>query len=305
MNGRVPVLKSGFTLLEVILAMSLSIILLSALYAVLKLHLTYAQKAPQQVRRTLEARAIVDRIARDIRAVLPPSTMPQSSSGSRNAGSAASSGATSAVGDSASSSMAESTSGSTSLGTSDAYKAAHGVLGGTDWLQLYLASSSPNLDDLEMAASSGSVAQVSNIVRVSYMLTVLTTRQDAKGRTQRLALTRSEVASVGAERLDSSADDGDVRATTTYLGDDLAYVQFQYWDDFTASWLDNWGIDTPIAPPRAIRILVSLQDPDEYVATQLGVSGAQSTWEPTFQLVVPIATWVPESESDAASSGGM
>src|SRR5262245_22495134 len=82
----------AFTLLEVILAMSLSIVLLAALYTVLKLHLTYAQKAPQLVERSLKARAIVDRIGRDIRAVVAPSPAPQGSSGSSATGSRTSSG---------------------------------------------------------------------------------------------------------------------------------------------------------------------------------------------------------------------
>jgi hypothetical protein len=179
------------------------------------------------------------------------------------------------------------------------------VLGGTDWLQLYVGRGSSNLDDMEQASWNGSVAQTSDVVRVAYALTLLTTRQDSKGRTQRLALTRSEVASIGAERLDTSADETDVQATTSYLGDDIAHIQFQYWDDYSAQWLDSWGVDVPIAAPRAIKVLVSLQDPDEYLETQLGLSGGQSTWEPSFQVVIPIATWVPDSDSSSLSSGGM
>jgi hypothetical protein len=295
--------RPGFTLLEVILATSLSIVLLAALYAVLKLHLTYAQKAPQQVERTLEARAIVDIIAKDIRAVIPPLAMP-SESGASAAGASASSGG-------AASGASESTTNTTqtsSLGSStdpNSYRAAYGVLGGTDWLQLYVGRGSSNLDDMEQASWNGSVAQTSDVVRVAYALTLLTTRQDSKGRTQRLALTRSEVASIGAERLDTSADETDVQATTSYLGDDIAHIQFQYWDDYSAQWLDSWGVDVPIAAPRAIKVLVSLQDPDEYLETQLGLSGGQSTWEPSFQVVIPIATWVPDSDSSSLSSAGM
>jgi type II secretory pathway pseudopilin PulG len=318
--------RLGFTLLEVILAMGLSIVLLSALYAVLKLHLTYAQKAPAQVEKTLQARAIVDIIARDIRAVVPRNVVPKSSSspsttstpsstttgatGSTGAGGTNGAGTTTPSSSTPSSSTPSSSTPSTtstpdtsSSSTPDAYTEAYGVIGGTDWLQLYVADAYSGLDDSEVAALSGSVAQSSNVVRVSYALTVLSTRQDSKGRTQRLALTRSEVAAVGAERLDSSSDDSDIRATTTYLSDDIAQVQFQYWDDTTYSWVDSWGVDTPIAPPRAIKILVSLQDPDEYLETQLGLSGGQSTWEPMFQLVVPITTWSPEDSS--SSSEGM
>jgi type II secretory pathway component PulJ len=297
--------RSAFTLLEIILAMSLSVLLLAALYTVLKLHLSYAQKAPHQVQKTLQARAIVDRIARDVRALVPPATAPESSGSSSSAAAGSTSNAASSGSAGASTSGSSNTETAADSGSSaspDAYRAAYGLLGGTDWLQLYIGENYASLDDSELTASSGSVAQTSNILRVSYVLTVLSTRQDAKGRTQRLALTRSEVASIGAERMDYSSDDSDIRATTTYLSDDLAQVQFQYWDDTTMTWLDSWGVDVPIAPPRAIKVLVSLQDPDEYAQMQLGLSGTQSTWEPTFQLVIPVPTWVPESESGAGSA---
>jgi prepilin-type N-terminal cleavage/methylation domain-containing protein len=312
MPCRSAVRRHAFTLLEVLLAISLSLVLLTALYSALKLHLTFAQRGPEQVRNSQRARAIVERIARDVRAVIPPAAKAQSTgtSTSGTGSTGASSGSTTNSTDGSTASTTGTTNTSTDGTTSststegtttgtDAYVAAYGVLGGTDWLQLYIANYLPNLDDAELAASTGSVAQISNVVRVTYALTVLTTSADSKGRTQRLALYRSEVASVGAERLDSASDDSDIRATTTYLADDLAYVQFQYWDDLTATWLDSWGVDTPIAPPRAIKVFISLQKPEEYLESSLGMSGGLSTWEPNFQLVIPIATWDPDAESSS------
>jgi type II secretory pathway component PulJ len=308
-----PARRTAFTLLEVLLSISLSLVLLAALYTALKLHLTFAQRGPEQVRDSQRARAIVERIARDVRAVIPPAAQVQStttsSSASGSTGTSSGSTTNSAAGQTPTTGTTNSTSGATG-GTSstdgttaatDPYVAAYGVLGGTDWLQLYIANYLPNLDDAELAASTGAVAQISNVVRVTYALTVLTTAADSKGRTQRLALFRSEVASVGAERLDSVSDDSDMRATTTYLADDMAYIQFQYWDDLTGTWLDSWGVDAPIAPPRAIKVLISLQKPDEYLESQLGMGGG-STWEPNFQLVIPIATWSPDSESSLSES---
>ena len=178
------------------------------------------------------------------------------------------------------------------------------MLGGTDWLQLYVADYKPNQDDAELSALGGAVARAANVVRVSYAATYLITRADAKGRTQRLSLARTEVAAVAAEHFDAGSDDSDFRAATDFFGDDLALVQFQYWDDLTATWLDSWGVDTPIAPPRAIKITISLQPPDEFIETQLGLSGGQSTWQPTYTMVVPIASWVPDSDSSGGTETG-
>ena len=289
--------NAGFTLLEVILAMSLSIVLLAALYAALKLHLTFAQRGPEQVRKVQLARAVVERIARDVRAVVPQAAKESSTSASSTSSSNTTTGATpTGSTGSTSSSSTSTTSGSTS--EPDPYRDAFGVLGGTDWLQLYVADYHPNLDDTELAAAGGSVAQALNVVRVTYTLSYISTSRDAQGRTQRMALARSEVAAIGAQRLDSASDDSDYRATTEFLCDDIGQVQFQYWDDTTQTWLDYWGSDTPIAPPRAIKVFVSLLAPDEYLKSQLGLSGGLSTWQPNFQLVIPIATWTSDSSAE-------
>ena len=277
--------SAGFTLLEVILASALSLLLLAALYAALKLHLTYSQKAPERVRRSQQARAILARIARDVRAVVPPA--PANPPGSGNTPSPSTTNPSATTTTTASTSSSETTS-------SDAYSDAYGVLGGTDWMQLYITTSRPNLDDAEQAVLAGSVAQASSLVRVTYALTVLNGSPDSQGRTQRLALARSEVASIGAERMDSSSDDADLHATTEYLGDGLAHVQFEYWDDTLVSWVESWGTDVPIAPPRAIKVILSLEPPEEFVRTQLGMGGS-STWEPYYELVIPISTWTSES----------
>jgi Tfp pilus assembly protein PilV len=296
--------RRAFTLLEVILASGLSLVLLAALYAALKLHLTFAQKAPEQVRRSQQARAILMRIARDVRAVLTEAgdQTSQGNSGQTTTADTASSGSNTGT-SSATSSSTTTTTSDPSMDTTatdpDVYAAAFGMLGGSDWMQLYVAGNRPNLDDAELSALSGSVAQASNLVRVTYALTMLTGTADAQGRTERLALARSEVASIGAQRLDSSGDEADLRATTEYLCDDLAYVQFQYWDDTLATWVESWGVDVPVAPPRAIKVILSLQRPEEFSETQLGL-GSGSTWDPYFELVIPIATWSPETSSESS-----
>ncbi len=305
-------------MLEVILASSLSLVLLAALYAALRMHLTFAQRGPEQVMRAQTARAIVERISKDVRAVIaqPPAPPTDSSSGGSSSGATEStqtSGVTNQSGSgTATAGAAATTGGSTAdAGTSSsasattttpsAYSDAFGVLGGADWVQLYIADYRPDLDGAELSALGGGVARASNVVRVSYSATYLTTRPDAKGRTQRLSLARTEVAAVAAEQFDTGSDESDFRATTDFLGDDLSLVQFQYWDDSTATWLDSWGVDTPLAPPRAIKVTISLQPPDELLETQMGLTGGQSTWQPTYSMVIPISSWVPDSDSSSSS----
>jgi prepilin-type N-terminal cleavage/methylation domain-containing protein len=288
--------RSGFTLLEVILAISLSVVLIAALYAALRLHLTFAQRGPEQARKALLARAILDRIARDIRAVVPDAAVVGETSSSQTGTASAATG-----GSATSSASASTASEATTEPETDVYSEAFGILGGSDWIDVYAVSDRANLDDAELAAASGAVAQASNVVRVSYTLEQLTTLPDSRGRTDRYALMRSEVASIAAEQFDLSSSDADLRAAGTYLTDQIDSIEFQYWDDATATWLDSWGYDTPIAPPRAIRVRISLLEPEEYAEASL--LGGASTWQPTYDLVIAIPTWEPEESSSSSTTG--
>jgi hypothetical protein len=290
--------RPGYTLLEVILSLWLTLMLMAALYAALKLHLKMAQEGPEAVRRAQLARAVLTRIARDLRAAVPELPTTESSGAS--------------TGSSSSSAGSASASGSTSSGDisseTGSYASAFGLLGGSDWLEVYVIEQGADLDDAEELASAGLAAQASNVFRVSYNLIELAMRPDSTGRTVRLALARTQVPAAAAEEFDATSDEADFRAATDVLASDVGHVQFQYWDDTTGEWLDSWGTDLPTAPPRAVRVFISLQRPDEFLGEQLGLSGGQSTWSPNFELVVPIPTWDPDvqgsSGAASAATGG-
>lgn len=66
------VARDGFTLLEVILAMGLSFFLLAALYQAITMQTQYGEFAAAQQRRSQIARALLGRIAAEIRSLEPP-----------------------------------------------------------------------------------------------------------------------------------------------------------------------------------------------------------------------------------------
>lgn len=69
-NQRGP--RAGFTLLEIILAMSLSFFLLAALYQAIVMQAQYSEYAAAEMRESQIARTLLHRIAAEIRAVEPP-----------------------------------------------------------------------------------------------------------------------------------------------------------------------------------------------------------------------------------------
>src|SRR3990172_2357040 len=192
--------RTGFTLLEVILAAALSLVLMLALYAALRLHLTMAQRGSEQVAKAQTARAALERIALDVRAIVPPAPVKGSASSASNATGPSSSTS------SGSSSTEPASSASGTETESVSHRTAFGMMGGSDWIELCVAVLAPNLDDAELAAVEGSVAQASNLLRVRYSLTPLNNLPDSKTGTLRLGLARSQVSAVHAERLDLSSD---------------------------------------------------------------------------------------------------
>ena len=283
--------RTAFTLLEIILTLSLTLLLMAALYAALKLHLTMAHEGPRTVQRAQLARALLERIARDLRAAIPQPPPAESSTSST-----ATSTAAAATGAAAAGSGSTSASATNATAETDPYTAAFGILGGTDWIEIYVAQPRPDLDDAETLSLSGSVAQASNVVRVRYALTSLPTQPDEKGQTMRYVIARTAVPAVAAEQFDASSDESDFRAASDILCDDAGHLEFQYWDDTTGAWVESWGTTAALPPPRAVKVIISLLRPDEYLNDQMGLSGGQSTWRPNYQIVVPIATWVPASE---------
>src|SRR5262249_33295712 len=64
--------RPAFTLLEVVLAMSISILLLAGLYAALNIQVHHSQAAREVVEQTVLARSLVSRISRDLAPALAP-----------------------------------------------------------------------------------------------------------------------------------------------------------------------------------------------------------------------------------------
>jgi len=121
--------RRAFTLLEVVLAVSLSVVLLSALYVALSMHYYQTRVGREIMDETILTRSVVNRIAQDIACELPPidpriapgATSSPGSSGSGGSGSggsgsggSASGGSTTGSGKSTSSSASNSSNSSNS-----------------------------------------------------------------------------------------------------------------------------------------------------------------------------------------------
>lgn len=310
-NSRCPAAPScrgGYTLLEVLLAMAISVLLLGALYVAVDNQLRLAKAGREVVEQATLARALFAHIQNDIAsstnladaaryrvksspstsgASTPPSAggmgpgggSPTTSPPTPGAGGGASSPAPANGGTSSSTGTgAGSTSSSSSTvppaGVSGNTMQPLGVQGDASTLHLF-ASKVPRE---VWGTSDGDTPVVSDLRRISYWLV-------EAGDTQGLA--RQEI-KVATSQEAATLPPGIDNEASYLIADEVRSVSFSYFDGTT--WQDSWdstqlGSDgkTPIGPPRAIAITLGIQRP--------GSSPSNSGAEPpikTYRHVVAI-----------------
>jgi hypothetical protein len=272
--------RPGFTLLEITLAATIAVLLLSALYAAVRVQLGHAQAGRDVVEQSTLARQILRRIDNDVRAAVALSdparfriansssqsgSSSNSSSSSSSSGSSSGSGTTSSSGTGTSGSGASSTggsSGSSSGSTNNSSSSSgsttttgtpftipFGVQGDSATLNLYVTKL-PR--DVLFGMADGSTPPVQgDIRRISYWLAGGggLVRQEVKTETS------PDMANIGSG---STPDEA-----AAPFAPEVQEVSFSYFDG--TNWQESWdstmvGDDglTPIGPPRLIAITIAI-----------------------------------------------
>lgn len=274
MTLRSPV-RRGFTLLEVLLASTLAIVLMAALYTALDVQLRLAAAGRDSIEEATLTRAITMRLESDLSSGLGP-VAPPIDNAAKNTGSGAGSGgggstgggtggggATGGSGAGGASGDTGGTSGDMGgesgaiveevMSTTIPFTA--GVIGSSDQLTIFAARVAGIGREVD---ESGDGANPADARRVVYWLTDN-------------GLARQELPYLTAQHLQNSADPDieDGKEPRDYvIAEEVTRVQFQYWDG--SSWLDSWdGRDTNAdgitlkGPPMAIRVTFALRLPGE------------------------------------------
>lgn len=281
--------RAAFTLLEVVLAVSLSVVLLSALYVALSMHYFETRAGREIMDETIITRSVVNRIAQDMVCELPPidpRLLPgQNSSSGGGASGAAASGAGGAAGGGAGTAGANTgnNSGSSNSGASSNTTSATGTQV-TSNLQVYGDQNNLVLTgrtvphDLTQPPQSQPTL-TSDLRRVTYWVV------PGKG------LARLEVTQVtGGDALVTpptippTMDQPD----SAIISHEVNKIVFEYYDGTT--WQESWDgsspdpsgtTSRPKGPPAAIAFTVTLAIPTH---------GPQKTRAVTYRHVVPIHT---------------
>jgi prepilin-type N-terminal cleavage/methylation domain-containing protein len=278
--------RSGFTLLEVLLSSAVGVLLMGALYVAVDVQLGHAKVAREVVEQSTLARAVLTRIAGDISCSLAPTPPPATSSGGGGGmggggamggggsanGSGTGQGATSSTtnsttnsGGTGSNAGASSTSGTNSSnGTSSSSNAVvvnYGVQGTNQQMTLSVSRLPRNPTqgtDQANNLANGDPTGVSDLRLITYWL--------AGGGDAPLGLARLELTQVTSSDATNLLPPNIPDDATHVIAEEVRSLNFRYFDG--SAWQDSWdgtqlGSDgvTPLGPPQAIEITIGVAAP--------------------------------------------
>ncbi|MFO0930340.1 MAG: prepilin-type N-terminal cleavage/methylation domain-containing protein [Gemmataceae bacterium] len=263
--------RSGYTLLEVLLAMTIAVLVLAAVYSFVGYQLRYAQAGREIIERVTLARALCNRLSTDITGALAQNDPARYRRSTDTTGGTPDSTTTAATAGTTASATATGTSGTGSTGTAATGSSSTGTsstAGSTDDTSSSGGTSSDTPVDMPLGVV-GSATELNLFVsrvpievfgsadgggqltcdqrRISYWL-------GGEG----LGLCRLEARLItGEEATTADLPTGDV--SSYVLAPEVQSVEFSYYDG--SSWTDSWdstapGPDgtTPLGSPRAIAI---------------------------------------------------
>jgi Tfp pilus assembly protein PilV len=257
--------RSGFTLVELVLATTIAMLLLGALYVAVDMQLRFAQNSRDLVEESTLARAILARIDSDSSQVVGLSDPGRFriaagadalSDPTATAAAAPTTGAgTTATAPAAATTGASASTDATVSGTSTNIVLPLGVQGDSETLHLFV-SRVPR--ELYMNTNSDTLPVVSDLRRISYWL--------IGGADNPAGLARQEVPIVTSDDALQNLPPGLDKESAFLIAEEVRSLNFQYFDG--ANWQDTWdsttpGADgvTPIGSPRAIAVIVGVARP--------------------------------------------
>ncbi len=279
----------GFTLLEVMLALGLTSLILVALGMTIDFHLRVLDAGRMHIEEAQLARVLLRRIADDLRAAIP-----------YNAQSSTSTSGTSETSD-----------------TSTTSQTTPGIYGDASSIQMELSrlpQPAQLLSQATTATESVQATGLSGVKMVTYYVAgaegaaSTTGVQNAVNSSDQQGLMRLEqdraVANYQAEYggVDNSALQG------VLLAPEVAGIEFSYYDEGQAQWVETWDTAQNGSLPTAVKIVLSITPlkTQRNSSVLSGTDSKSSNQESklAYALLVPIPAAKATSSSGASSSSG-
>lgn len=248
----------GLTLLEVLIALALSSVLLTAVYVAMDLHWKYSSAGRDEAERSQLARAIANRLEVDLRSVV---YRPQEPTGGEatddtgdTSGSTSGSGTDPTTGDS-SASTEPPPDGEVEVDPTNAEGT--GLFGNATTLLMHISQPSKTLAYIPLGISQPG-ERTSDLLSVSWFVA----SRDASGLQGAVAQDGEGLTRTSGDRLTSQLADEEgnldaLASTAMVLAPEVTAIRFQYFDG--ADWRADWDSDLLGGLPRAIEIVMDIR----------------------------------------------
>ncbi|MBA4030126.1 MAG: hypothetical protein C0478_04420 [Planctomyces sp.] len=305
-----PLTRSGFNLLEILLAAALTAVLMAAVTAALNTYYRSTVSSRVELERSRVLRAIQRQIASDLRNVTftlqeaaaatstvesatSTATSGTGSSGTSGSGTGGSTGSGSATEGSTTTDTTSTTTSMSIIGADDQLAAGSvGVVGDMATLKLHV--SLPRVDvPTEISFDETYAATTSSDLRqVSWYWLAGGGTDPLTGEPSPAGLARYE-----ADRLEASFAEtsGKALAMPQVIAPEIASISFRYFDGLT--WLESWDSPAMQALPRAVEVTVQFVPAENRLGSMLNTGVAPASNQAIFVIAVPLADPKPAEET--------
>jgi type II secretory pathway component PulJ len=275
--------RRAFTLLEVLLALTLAVLLLGAIFTAMEQSWKLTASGREEMERSQLARALLRRFAIDVRSIayVPP-VVTDSDAAESGSASLASSGSSSSSG---SGSTDESTSPPADTEEEPSARSI-GIRGTLQWVEMHI--SRPRRD-LEFAADvDGNKVQsrTSDMRVVTYQLAAPGPDSGSQG------LIRTEGDRLASQLVEEKGGVSTSLSAQLPLAPEVEFVQFRYFDGL--AWFETWDSEEAGRLPRAVEITLGFAPSKTRPGPALSVSVSGSVNQVRSVVLIPIADPLPE-----------
>ena len=310
--------RSGYTLLELMIAVGLSAILMASLYKAMDIYLSLQLDSHEEISRQQVARAVLRQLTRDIQSVVftKQEALPEEEEtdilglGLSGGGTSGLSGdGMSGLNGSGSSGSSSSTSelDGNSYGTSTidpetvSTTYTSGLVGTSSDLQLFISRPDRNLAYVSAQELTSPEQRTGDLLLVRYLLASklgsglgsMIADREAPGNTDGpIGLARVEGDLYGLSTAVETAEDMPQLSAAKLIAREVSSVTFRYFDG--GQWLEEWDSTARNELPKAIEIVITLRD--EQPTESLLSSDEPTPYafpETTHRMVVPLPTAEP------------
>lgn len=277
--------RIGFTLLEVLLALTLSVVLLAGIFAAMDQSWKLTVSGREEMEKSQLARALLRKMAIDIRAIayVPPVVSDSDAA--------------------ASSTTPTSTTGTSTTDTSTSEETpsarSFGIRGNAQRIEMHLTRARRDLEFSPSVDGNKVQSHTSDLRVVTYQLagagsTVSVTgpTTSSSGTTTSGGLIRTEGDRMATQMIEEKGGSATSLSGAQALSPEVSSLQFRYFDGKT--WYPTWDSESAGRLPRAVEITLAFAPSKVRLGPALSVAVSASTNQFRTVVLIPIADPLPE-----------